>query len=293
MTQRLRIALALVAVTATLSTAAHAAPKTPAPKPVQEVITIQRTAKTGLAALALIGKVKADRTPGFFATLDRDASGATLGSFVDFNESFGLTKYGHGEAAPLCDADIVCSIDRQTGTFTFTLTETSDADDKNSRWSGVTRYLAIRGTSIELQVAAIGFTVKRHTASTFTRVTREEADADGVGIDSSGAEVFRAAQLPGGSRGSFAALQMPCDVEGAGAVTFAATGDTLPATATCSPTDGNATGTEFYVATVGVRRYHGRPGLYSREAPKGTAWQVSGAVTGVSDYATRLFVLNY
>jgi hypothetical protein len=294
MTQRAKLALALLtSVVALTGSAVAAVPAKPAPKAVQEVITIQRTAKTGLAALAVIGKIKADRVPGFFATVDRDAGGAVLGSFVDFNESYGLTKYGHGEAAPLCDADIVCSLDPQTGTFTFTITETSDADDKRDDWAGVTRYLAIRGTGVDVQVAAIGYTVKRRTASSFARVTRAQADADGVGVDGTGAELFRAAQLAGGRRGSFAALQLPCDYEGAGAVTFAATGDTIPAVASCSPTDGSLTGVGVYVADVNVQRYSDRPGLFSRESETGTSWQVSGAVSGISDYDTRLFVLSY
>lgn len=294
MTQRAKLALALLALATTLAgTAVAAPPAKPVPTPVQEVISIQRTAKSGLAALALIGKIRADRVPGFFATIDRTKSRAVLGSFVDFNEAYGLTKYGHGEAAPLCDADIVCTIDPNTGTFTFTITETSDADDKYDDWAGVTRYLAIRGTGIDVQVAAIGYTVKRHTASSFARVTRAQADADGVGVDGTGAELFRAAQLTGGKRGSFAALQLPCDYEGAGAVTFAATGDTIPAVASCSPTDGSLTGIGVYVADVNVQRYSDRPGLFSRESGTGTSWQVSGAVSGISDYDTRLFVLSY
>lgn len=293
MTPRPRLVLALLTATLTLSgTALAAAPAQPA-QPMQEVLTIQRTAKTGLAALALIGKVTADKVPGFFATVDRYPSQTTLGSFIDFNQPSGLTRYGHGSAAPLCDAPIVCKVDNKTGNLTFTITETSDADDKYDSWSGLTRYLTIRGTKLDLQVAAIGFTVKRHTSATFARVTRDQADADGLGAAGSGAELFRAAQLAGGAKGSFAALQLPCDFEGAGAVTFTQTGDLPTTLADCSPTDGNGTAPSVYVLTVGVTRYHGRPGLYSRTADKGTSWQVNGAVSGVSSYATRLFVLDY
>jgi hypothetical protein len=296
MTQRFRLCLGLLAFCTLLTGTAVAAAPPAAPVATQEVLTIQRTAKTGLAALALIGKVEAKGVPGFLATVDRWTSGAyssQLGTFVDFNEVGGLTKYGHGSAVPLCNNDLVCSIDPKDGSLTFTITETSDADNKDDSWAGLTRYVAIRGTKIDIQVAAIGFTVKRHTAATFERVTREQADADGVGALGSGAELFQAAQLSGGPRGSFAALQLPCDISGAGAVTFASTGDQIPALANCSPTDGSALDDSVSVATVGVTRYGGRAGLYSREASAGTAWQVSGAVSGLSNYITRLFVLNY
>ena len=292
MTQRTRLAAALVSSVALLSGVAAAAPAPAKAAPVQEVITIQRTATSGLAALALIGKVQAKDVPGFFASVDRYGSDATLGSFADFNQPSGLTRYGHGSSAPLCDAPVVCAVDKTTGSLTFTITETDDADDKYSPWVGLTRYLAIRGTKVDLQVAAIGFTVRRHTASTFARVTKAEADADGAGVGGAGAEVFRAAQLPGGKRGSFVALQLPCEAAGAGAVTFVATGDVVPPLANCSPTDSGAAGS-VYVGTVGVTRYHDRSGLYSRTADGATSWQVSGAVTGVSGSDTRLFVLSY
>jgi hypothetical protein len=290
MTQRARIALSVLLSIGVLGGVAVAAPKPVAPKAVQEVITIQRTAHKGLAAIALIGKVQASKVPGFFASVDRDGNGATLGSMVDINPASGLTRYGHGSDAPLCDAPIVCSVDLSTDTLTFSITETDDADNPGSQWAGVTRYLAIRGTKLDLQVAAIGFTVRRHTASTFARVTRDQADADGVDAYGIGAEVFRAAQLTGGAKGSFAALQLPCDFEGAGAGTFSATGDTVPGVVECSPTEN---GTSVYVATVGVTRYSDQPGLYSRSSGARTQWQVSGAFSGVSSTLTRLFVLSY
>ncbi len=290
MTQRARLVLSVLTSFAVLSGVAAAAPKPAAPKATQEVITISRTAKTGLAALALIGKVQASKVPGFFASVDRNKNGAVLGSMVDINPASGLTRYGHGSDAPLCGAPIVCSVDVSSDTLTFSITETDDADSPGSKWTGVTRYLALRGTKVDLQVAAIGFTVKRHTTSTFARVTREQADADGVSAFGSGTEVFRAAQLPGGARGSFSALQLPCDFEGAGAGTFTATGDTIPGIVECSPTEN---GTSVYVATVGVTRYSQQPGLYSRDTDKATQWQVSGAVSGISSTFTRLFVLSY
>ncbi len=290
MTQRARIALSVLLSVVVLGGVAVAAPTPAAPKVVQEVITIQRTAHKGLAAIALIGKVQASKVPGFFASVDRDKHGATLSGIVDINPASGLSRYGHGSSAPLCDAPLICSVDVTTDTLTFSITETDDADSPGSQWTGVTRYLALRGTKIELQVAAIGFTVKRRTSSTFARVTREQADADGINAYGIGGEVFRAAQLPGGAKGSFAALQLPCDFQGAGAGTFSATGDSLPAVVECTPAEN---GTSVYVATVGVTRYSGQPGLYSREAGSRTQWQVSGAFTGVSSTLTRLFVLSY
>ncbi len=291
MTQRIRKALLVVSALGLLAApAAQAAAKPKAPAVKQEVITIERTAKHGTAALALIGKVKADKAAGFLGTVDRSGSGAVLGSMTDFGGVSGLSRYGHGSEAPLCGAELVCSLDPSSKTLTFTMTETSDADDANDPWTGVTRYLTLRATSIDIKVAAIGFTVKRHTAATFARVTREQADADGIGAYGQQAEAFRAAQLPGGRRGSFAALQLPCEGTGVGAVTFTATGDTLPDVANCSPTDN---GTGVYVATVGVTRYSDYPGLYSRTAGGPVSWQVNGLVTGLSFSSTRLFVLSY
>jgi len=293
MTQRAKIALALLAVTATLTgPAVAAAPAKRAPVAVQEVITIERTATSGLAALALIGKVKAEGVPGFLATVDRTKSGAWLGQLVDFNPASGLSRYGHGSEQPLCDAPFVCEIDTTTGSLTFTMTETDDADEPGSDWKGVTRYVALRGTKIDVQVAAIGFTVKRRTSSTFARVTREQADADGVDAYGVSGEVFRAAQLQGGKRGSFAALQLPCDDTGAGAATFSATGDQIPAVVNCSPTDSMGPAS-IYVSGVNVNRYGDRPGLFSRTATGATHWQVSGAVSGLSSTLTRLFVLSW
>ena len=291
MTQRTRLLPALLLATTLLGGTAVAATRPPAaPQPVQEVITIARTAKTGLAALALIGKVQASKVPGFFASVDRySSSGAVVNSVVDFNQNSGITRYGHGQEAPLCSTDIVCTLDTATGTLTFTITETDDADNPGSSWQGVTRYLSVRGTKIDLQVAAIGFTVQRHTSSTFARVTRDQADADGVGLDGTGAEAFRSAQLAGGRKGSFALLQLPCDFEGAGAVTFAATGDLIPSVVHCDPTQAELGG-GIYVGPTG---YGSQPGLYSRSSSATTEWQVNGLVTGLSDTSTRLFVLSY
>ena len=291
MTQRARIALSVLLSIGVLGGVAVAAPKPAAPKAVQEVITIQRTAHKGLAAIALIGKVQASKVPGFFATIDRDKNGAYLGSMVDINPASGLSRYGHGSNAPLCGAPIVCSVDVSSDTLTFSITETDDADSPGSQWAGVTRYLALRGTKIDLQVAAIGFTVKRHTTSAFARVTRDQADADGVDAYGTGAEVFRAAQLNGGARGSFAALQLPCEDEGAGAATFSTSGDLVPVVVNCEPTQG--AGTHSVVTVGGGQGYPDRPGLYSRESGKAASWQVSGAVTGISSSLTRMFVLNY
>jgi hypothetical protein len=296
MTQRARLVLSALLSLAVLGGSAAAAPKPAAPKPAapkatQEVISIQRTAKTGLAALALIGKVQASKVPGFFASVDRDRNGAVLGTFVDFNAASGLTHYGHGTAEPLCDAPIVCSVDLSTDTLTFTITETDDADSAYSGWKGVTRYLTIRGTKIDVQVAAIGFTVKRHTSASFARVTRDQADTDGVDAYGNGAEVFRAAQLAGGAHGSFAALQLPCEDEGAGAATFSTAGDLVPPVVNCEPTQG--AGTHSVIVVGGGQAYPDRPGLFSRSSEKAAAWQVSGAVTGLSSSLTRLFVLTY
>lgn len=293
MPRRPQLALALLASVALFGgAAASAAPKPgPAPKAVQEVITIQRTATHGLAALALIGKISADRVPGFFGTVDSSQYGAVLGSLVDFNSNSGLTRYGHGAAAPLCSAPFVCSVDATTGTLTFTMTETDDADSPNADWTGLTRYIAIRGTKLDLQVAAIGFTVKRHTTSSFARVTRDQADADGVAEGQTGAEVFRSAQLAGGARGSFVALQLPCDGDGAGAATFSTAGDLVPPVVDCEPTQGATRG---YTLTIGGgQSYPNRPGVFSRTSGKAALWQVSGMVTGLSGTATRLFVLSY
>lgn len=291
MTQRARLVLSVLSSIAVLGGVAAAAPKPAAPKVTQEVITIQRTAKTGLAALALIGKVQASKVPGFFATVDRNKYGAVLGAMVDINPASGLTKYGHGSDAPLCDAPIVCSVDVSSDTLTFSITETDDADSPGSRWTGVTRYLALRGTKVDLQVAAIGFTVKRHTTSSFARVTRDQADADGVDAYGTGAELFRAAQLTGGARGSFAALQLPCEDEGVGAATFSTSGDLIPVVVNCEPTQG--AGTHSVVTVGGGQGYPDRPGLFSRESGKVASWQVSGAVTGISSSLTRMFVLSY
>jgi hypothetical protein len=290
MTQRLRTALVLLVSVVALAGTAAAAPAPAGPKHAREVVTVERTAKHGLAALALIGKVHADKVPGFFASVDRTKYGADLDSMVDFNGTSGLTRYGHGGEAPLCDAPFVCSVDLTTNTFTFTLTTTDDADS-GSRWAGITRYLVMEGSSIDLTWAAVGFTVKRHTGTTFARVSRDQADEDGVGFDGTGAEVFRSAQLAGGAKGSFAVVQLPCDSTGAGAATFAATGDLLPAVVDCSPP---STPSVFVGPSGGgINAYGGQPGLYSRDAGTATQWQVSGAVTGLSDTTTRLFVLSY
>jgi len=292
MTQRLRVLLVLASVTLVVSGSAVAAPKAAPPKVKREVVTIERTARHGLAALALIGKVKADRAPGFFAAVDRSQHGAELVSKADFSGTSGITRYGHGANESLCNAPVACDFNTSSNTFTFSITETDDADGPSS-WSGVTRYLALEGTSIDLQVAAIGFTVKRHTRSTFARVSREAADADGINALGIGAEVFRAAQLRGGRRGSFALLQLPCDFQGAGAVTFTATGDQLPNLVHCDVQESVGPVT-IYPVQVGPENqdYSGR-GSFSRTANGATSWQVSGLATGVSSTVTRLFVLSY
>lgn len=290
MTQRLRPALVLLVSSLVLAGTAAAAPAPVAPKTVREVVTVERTAKHGLAALALIGKVKADRVPGFFAEADRSKGGARLNAILDFNGATGLTRYGHGGEEPLCGQPLVCSLDLTTNTLTFTLTTTDDADDRGGDWAGITRYFALEGSSIELTWAAVGFKVSRHTSASFARVSRDQADEDGVGLYGQGAEVFRSAQLAGGAKGSFAVVQLPCEDAGAGAATFSATGDTLPSLLDCTP---NGT-PGVYVAGNGSGAYWGgEAGLYSRSAGGPTQWQVSGAVSGISSTTTRLFVLSY
>ena len=291
MTQRARLVLALVTASVLLAGSAAGATASPAAAgPVQEVITITRTSPTGLAALALIGTVQASQIPGFIATVDRTSAGAEVGTFADFNGASGINRYGHGGSSSLCNAPIVCAVNLDTDTVTFSMTETDSGSPTGSGWAGMTRYLVLRGSKINLQVAAIGFTVKRHTSATFARVTRDQADADGVAVSSIGAEAFKAAQLPGGKAGSFAVLQLPCDGQGAGAVTFAATNDPLPALAHCEPA---AKDDRVVVGVGSVSTYGGRPGLFSRSAGTSTQWQVSGLVAGVSGSLTRLFVLNY
>lgn len=295
MTQRTRLhaVLAVLALSTALTGSAVAATKPAAPaKPThaREVITVERTAKHGLAALALIGKVQADRVPGFFAEVDRTKYGSGLQSILDFNGTSGLTKYGHGSESPLCGTTLVCTLDLQSNTLTFSLTITDDADGAND-WNGVTRYLVLEGSRIDVTFAAVGFKVTRHAAATFARVSRDQADEDGVGLYGQGAEVFRAAQLPGGAHGSVAVLQLPCDGTGVGAATFGATGDTLPAVVDCTPDSAPS----LFIGPTGggISAYGGQPGLYSRDASGATQWQVSGAVSGLSSTSTRLFVLNY
>jgi hypothetical protein len=292
MTQRTRALLALLAVTASLAGSASAAAPQAAPRSVREVITVERTSQHGLAAVALIGKVKADKVPGFFAVVDRSKHGAGLDTIVDFNGTSGLTRYGHGSESPLCSEPVVCSLDLQTNTLTFTLTATDDAD-AGSDWLGYTRYFAVEGSSIDVTWAAVGFTVKRHVAASFARVSRDQADSDGVSSFGTGAEVFRSAQLTGGKKGSFAVVQLPCDTAGAGAATFSATGDVVPSVVNCAPEPAPSVQVGG-VGGAGTTVVGGRPaGIYFREAAKATQWQVSGAVSGLSSTTTRLFVLSY
>ena len=291
MPQRARLVLFIVTASLVLAGSAAGATTPPAAAgPVQEVITITRTSPTGLAALALIGTVQASKIPGFLATVDRTSAGAEVGTFADFNGTSGLTRYGHGGSTSLCNAPVVCAVNLNTDTVTFSMTETDSGSPSGFGWAGMTRYLVLRGSKINLQVAAVGFTVLRHTSATFARVTRDEADGDGVAVSSIGVEAFKAAQLPGGTAGSFAVLQLPCDGQGAGAVTFAATNDPLPALAHCEPA---SQGNKVTVGVGIVSTYGGRPGLFSRSAGTSTQWQVSGLVAGVSGSLTRLFVLNY
>ena len=251
---------------------------------------ITRTSPTGLAALALIGTVQASKIPGFIATIDRTSARAEVGAFADFNGTSGITRYGHGGSTSLCNAPVVCAVNLDTDTVTFSMTETGSGSPTGFGWAGLTRYLVLRGSKINLQVAAVGFTVTRHTSATFARVTRDQADADGMAVSNLGVEAFKAAQLPGGKAGSFAVLQLPCDGQGAGAVTFAATNDALPVLADCEP----STKSDKVGVGVGtVSTYGGRPGLFSRSAGTSTRWQVSGLVAGVSGSLTRLFVLSY
>jgi hypothetical protein len=290
---RPRQLLVLVAAGAVLASGgALAAPVPSTPPPVvKEVVSVTRTAKTGQAVVALAGKVRADRQPGFFAVVDRYPDGSELETIIDFGSLSGATRYGHGSEEPLCDAPFACEVSRDGDTLKFTLTVADDNEDGRTQWTGLTRYFVLEGTSIEITSAAVGFAVKRRAPLTFQRVSAAEADADGVGYSGMNAEVFRAASARGGDRGSFAVAQLPCDFQGAGSMTFSATGDLLPSVITCTGTS--------YQTQVGVADSHTRvgsgenPGLYTREASTATSWQLSGAISGVTTTSTRLFVLDY
>lgn len=288
---RIRLLLACATVVAAASTSVAAPTPAPPPAVVKEVVAVTRTAPAGQAVVALAGTVKADRRPGFFAVVDRYKNGSQLESIIDFGTLFGPAKYGHGSSEPLCDAPFFCELSRDGSTLKFTLTIADDADDNGSRWLGRTRYFVLEGTSIKITHAEVGFAVKRKAPLTFARVTAEAADADGAGYNGINAEVFKAAALPGGPRGSFAVAQLPCDVQGFGSMTFSATGDLLPSVITC-------TGTTYqvYAGGAGSGTYvgnGGNPGLYTRQTAAKTSWQLSGAITGVTTTATRLFVLDF
>lgn len=284
--------LVAAAVGLLLSGAAVAAPTPSAPPPVvKEVMSVTRTAKTGQAVVALAGRIRADRQPGFFAVVDRYANGSELQTIIDFGALTGATKYGHGSEEPLCDAPFVCEVSRDGASLKFTLTVADDNEDGRTQWTGLTRYFVLEGTSIEITHAAVGFAVKRKAPLSFQRVTSAHADADGAGYSGNSVEVFRAAAAQGGSKGSFAVAQLPCDVQGAGSMTFSATGDLLPSVITCTGTSYQTqVGGAGSSTTVGSGD---NPGLYTRESAQKVSWQLSGAITGVTTTDTRLFVLDY
>lgn len=292
--RRTRLVLVLACVLGAVTGLAPAlapAQAAPPPKAVKELVTITRTHASEDAALAIIGRVKVDRRQGFFGVVDRRAGqDSSLVSMTDLGWSTGLLRYGHGQSAPACDIAFVCAVSPEGDELVFRFT-TTDLGGKGSAWTGLTRYLVVEGTSFELKVAAIGFSVKRRAAGSFARLTAERADADGIAYGSIGAEVFRAASLAGGPRGSLAVLQLPCEVEGAGAVTFSATGDFVPHVADCK---GSQSG--YYAGVgpgyVGIYPTHA-PGRFERSASGPVQWDVSGAVTGVTTTRTRLFVLSF
>jgi hypothetical protein len=290
-----RIRPVLVVATAVgllLSGVAAAAPAPSGPPPVvKEVVSVTRTAKTGQAVVAMAGRVRADRQPGFFAVVDRYPDGSQLETIVDFGSLVGATKYGHGSEEPLCDAPFVCEVSRDGASLKFSLTVADDNEDGRTQWTGLTRYFVLEGTSIEITHASVGFAVKRKAPLSFQRVTSAQADADGAGYSGNNVEVFRAAAAQGGGKGSFAVAQLPCDVQGAGSMTFSATGDLLPSVITCT---GTSYQTQVGAAGSSTRVGSGEnPGLYTRESAQKVSWQLSGAISGVTTTDTRLFVLDY
>lgn len=287
----LRAGLALASSFAVLAgVTAVAAPAPAVPRPKQEVLTIQRTATSGLAALALVGRVHLDDTPGFLGIVDRRRTSTRLVTSVDVGGPARISQYGQGTDSPLCGAPVVCTLDEGARTMTFSLTETDDADLRSSAWTGLTRYLALEGSRIDLEVAAVGFTVKRHTTARFARVTREAADGDGLNAYGVGGEVFRGASLAGGPRGSFAALQLPCEWEGAGAMTFQSQAQPTTGVYLCTPQTFNVGAT---ATGASVEPSNPRHGLHTLSSDVATTWRASGLVTGVSGSRTRLFVLSY
>lgn len=264
-----------------------ASPRPGVPLPIRrEIVEIRRTRKSGIAVLALAGRITALDKPGFFAAMDvyRDDKGAVRSVPTPDLVDFGLTqepiRYGHGSSTPLCNLPLVCILDKAGGELSFTLTVTDDTRTNND-WVGRTHYLLLEGTGFELESAAVGFSVKRRKGG-FDRRTAVESDADGVATLSLHAEVFRAASIFGGPRGSVVVAQLPCEYAGGvGAASLSHEFDQNLLSVASPMTCGNqATGfnRDSHIRTA----TRARPGV----------WKLEGAVAGLTVTQTRLLVLN-
>lgn len=265
---------------------AAAEPEPAKPLPMRrQIVEIRRTRKSGIAVLALAGRVTSSGRPGFFAALDVYRDGGDIRSIpkpnlVDFGVAQEPTQYGHGSDRPLCNLPLVCVLDKAGGELSFTMTVTDDTRTNNA-WQGRTHYLLLEGTGFELESAAVGFRVTRR-AGGFDRRTAIDSDADGVAALGAHAEVFRAASLMGGPKGSVVVAQLPCEVSGAGAATL--THDSGPDGLLNIPMSceiragGMAVNPDSHIRT-GART---KPG----------AWRLEGAVAGVTAKLTRLLVMN-
>ncbi len=267
------------------TTSPSSSPKPTGPLPLKrEIVEIRRTRKSGIAVLALAGRITAQGRPGFFTALDVYSSDSGSHSvatpeLVDFGEASELTTYGHGASDPICPPPIQCGVSESGGELSFTLTVTDDTRT-NDDWQNRTHYLLLEGTGFELESAAVGFSVKRRRGG-FDRRTAIESDADGATVSGLHVEAFRAASIVGGRNGSVIIAQLPCEYAGG-------------AGAALLTHDSDSSGIYVRPLSCGSRAVGVNPEehIYAGATSEPGTWRLEGAVVGLTQTQTRLLVMH-
>jgi hypothetical protein len=109
-----------------------------------------------------------------------------------------------------------------------------------------------------------------------------DSDADGVAVLGAHAEVFRAASIMGGPKGSVVVAQLPCEGGGNGVATLSH--DSYQGVLFISPMNCEV--------NAGVTRVEPDSQVRTASVTEPGAWHLEGAVAGLTSTLTRLLVMN-
>lgn len=188
--------------------------------------------------------------------------GDAYGDVLDFDAVGPVGTYGAVGHHDLCAGPLTCEVAH--GRLHFGVIYQVEGDGRHRL--DLRFYVAVRGRHVQVRDQLLMGWSAQHRHGGVVRRTAADTDVVGATVPGVTAGVNAGVSAPGPAGGSVAVAIPACDVVGAGLLRLS--GGRHAATAVC-PSDP--------VSAVAARR---------------TKWTASGAVAGVSEYASRLVVLR-